>query len=168
MRESTAGVVIGQVTTTQDPDHLGKIEVYFPWLGENSPRRWCSMASIMAGQETGAFFMPVVGDEVLVAFQNGDWDHGFIVGCVWNPVQPPPSADDRQRMIRSKNGHTIRFVDSTAVGGNRGALIVEDGHGNTVTLTNGVVSINSRGHLDLRGSTMSIMGRPVNPIGTAI
>lgn len=165
MREGTAGVVIGKVTNNSDPEHLGQVEVRFPWLGEDSPPRWCSVASVMAGPDRGVFFMPEPEDEVLVCFQQGDWDHGFIVGFVWNPVQPPPSADERQRMIRSKNGHTIRFVDSTQVGGNRGALILEDGHGNTVTMTNGVVTINSRGHLDLRGSTMSIMGRPVSPIG---
>lgn len=168
MRESTAGVVIGKVTQTKDPDHLGKIEVVFPWLGNDSPRRWCSMASIMAGQDRGAFFMPVIGDEVLVAFQQGDWDHGFIVGCIWNPVQPPPSQDERQRMIRSHNGHTIRFVDSTEVAGNRGALILEDAHGNTVTMTNGLIRIDSRGHLDLSASTLSLMGRPVDPMGGAI
>jgi phage baseplate assembly protein V len=147
---------------------LGKIEVEFPWLGSDTPRRWCSMTTIMAGHDRGLFFMPELGDEVLVAFQQGDWDHGFIVACVWNPVQQPPSQDERQRMIRSKNGHTIRFVDSTEVGGNRGALIIEDGHGNTITMTNGMVSINSQGLLDIRGATVTIMGRPVSPVGGAI
>lgn len=168
MREPTSGVVIGKVTNNSDPEQLGKVEVEFPWLREGSPKRWCSVASIMAGGERGAFFMPENGDEVLVAFEHGDWDHGYVVGFLWNPVQPPPSGDQRQRMIQSANGHTIRFLDSTPVGGNRGALIIEDAHGNTITMTNGVVTVHSQGHLALTASTMTLLGRPVSPLGGAI
>ena len=39
-------------------------------------------------------------------------------------------------MIRSKNKHTIRFVDSTPNAGNKGALIIDDAHGNTIVMTN--------------------------------
>jgi phage baseplate assembly protein V len=168
MRAPTAGVVIGKVTNNRDSEGQGRVEVRFPWLGENSPPRWCNVASIMAGSDRGAFFMPEPDDEVLVAFEQGDWDHGYIVGFLWNPQQQPPSQNENQRMIRSKNGHTIRFVDSTEVAGNRGALIIEDGHGNVVTMTNGTVTIRSTGHLDLRAATMRIMGRPVRPVGGAI
>jgi hypothetical protein len=52
--------------------------------------------------------------------------------------------------------------------GNRGALIVHDGNGNVVTLTNGIVTIHSRGHLRLSASTMDIMGRPVRNVGGPI
>ena len=165
MREQTAGVVIGRVSGVNNPDHIGQVEVQFPWQGEDAPPRWCSMASIMAGSDSGAFMFPVVDDEVLVAFDHGDFDHAYIVGVLWNPVQQPPSQDQRQRVIRSKNGHTIRFIDSTEVGGNRGGLIIEDGHGNTVAMTNGVITVHSQGHLNLSASTMSLMGRPVRPIG---
>lgn len=168
MREPTSGVVIGKVTSVQDDEGLGRIEVTYPWLGDGNRSRMASMASIMAGGDRGAFFMPEVDDEVLLAFEQGDWDHPYVVGCLWNPVQPPPSSDERQRMIRSVNGHTIRFVDSTANAGNLGALVIEDAHGNVITLTNGMVRIKSKGHLHLEGSTMSIMQRLVRPVGPPI
>jgi uncharacterized protein involved in type VI secretion and phage assembly len=168
MREPTSGVVIGKVTNNHDEERLGRVEVFFPWLGENSPRRWCNVASIMAGGGRGAFFMPEIDDEVLVAFEQGNWDHGYIVGFLWNPVQQPPSPDRRERMLCSVNGHSIRFVDSTPVGGNRGALIIADGHGNTITLTNGVVTISSLGHLALEARSMTLMGRPVIPASRPI
>jgi uncharacterized protein involved in type VI secretion and phage assembly len=112
--------------------------------------------------------MPEVDDEVLLAFQHGDMSHPFIIGFVWNPVQAPPSQDPRQRMIRSTNGHTIRFVDSTPQNGNKGAIVIEDAHGNVISLTNGLITIHSEGHINLDAKTVNIMGRPVRSIGGPI
>jgi uncharacterized protein involved in type VI secretion and phage assembly len=167
VREPTPGIVIGKVTEVADPDGTGRIKVRYPWL-EDTKTEWASVASIMAGGDRGCFFMPEPDDEVVLGFHHGDWDHPFVLGFLWNPVQAAPSTDVRQRMIRSKNGHTIRMVDSTPSGGNKGALIIEDGNGNVITLTNGIVTIRSRGHLRLTGATMDIMGRQVKPIGGPI
>jgi len=112
--------------------------------------------------------MPENGDEVLVAFDHGDFDHAFIIGYPWNPVQPPPSSHPGERMIRSREGHTIRFVDSPDNGGSQGALIIEDAHGNVITMTNGVMTVNASVHLTINAVSMTIMGRPVNPLGGPI
>ena len=168
MRSPTNGIVIGRVTNNVDSDNQGRIQVQFPWLGEDSEPRWCSVASIMAGTDRGLFFMPEVDDEVLVAFDHGDFDHGYVIGFTWNPQHQSPSTSPDQRMIRSREGHTVRFLDSESVAGNKGALIVEDAHGNTITMTNGIVTIFSRGHLDIKASTMTIMNRVVNPVGGVI
>jgi len=168
MQNLINGVVIGRVTNNSDPDGQGKVEVEFTSLGEGAPKRWCSVASVAAGGDRGIFFMPENTDEVLVAFDNGDFDHAFIIGYPWNPVQMPPSSQAGERMIRSREGHTIRFVDSHENAGNHGALIIEDAHGNVITMTNGVMTINARVHLNINAVSMSIMGRPVNPLGGEI
>lgn len=162
------GIAIGKVTNNHDPDGQGKVEVQFTSLGANSPKRWCSVASVSAGGDRGVFFMPENDDEVLVAFDQGDFDHAFIIGYPWNPVQMPPSDHPDQRIIRSREGHSIRFIDAQENGGNHGALIIQDAHDNVITMTNGVVTIHARGHLNISARTMNIMGRPVNPLGGAI
>ena len=167
MRSPVNGIVLGRVTSN-DPNGGGRIQVQFPWLGEDTEPRWCSVASAMAGAGRGLYFMPEVGDEVLVAFDHGDFDHGYVIGFTWNPVQQPPSTSPDQRIMRSREGHTIRLLDGAENGGNRGALIVEDAHGNAITMTNGVVTVFSRGHLNIQATSVSIMGRPVNPVGGAI
>jgi len=167
MNNNMSGVVIARVTDPDDPEGQGRVEVNFPWLSEEN-RRWVSVASIMAGNDSGAFFMPVTGDEVLVAFDQGDFDHAYIIGFMWNPQHASPSADYRQRMIRSKNGHTIRFVDSTPIAGNKGALIIEDGHGNTLTMTNASMRLNCIGRIELTGVSVSIQGREGLPLGGMI
>jgi len=168
MQNLINGIVIGRVTNNFDQQGLGRVEVEFTSLGPDAPRRWCSVASVAAGGDRGMFFMPENHDEVLVAFNHGDFDHAFIVGYPWNPVQMPPSAHPGERMIRSREGHTIRFIDAQENGGNHGALIVEDPHGNVITMTNGVMTINARVHLNINATSMTIMGRPVNPLGGEI
>lgn len=168
MREPSLGLSIAQVTKNRDPDGHGRVEVFFPLQGEDSPRRWCHVAAPGAGDDRGLFFMPEEGDEVLVAFEEGSFEHAYIVGYPWNPVQRPPSGNPDQKVIRSRSGHTIRMLDQDANAGNVGALILEDGHGNAITMTNGVMTIHCNGHLRLEANTMTIMGRPVNPMSGAI
>jgi uncharacterized protein involved in type VI secretion and phage assembly len=162
-----AGIVLGKVTNVRDEEGLGRIQVSYPWLS-GPEERWVSVAAPMAGPDRGFYCMPEVNDEVILAFDRADMDHPYVIGFLWNPVQKPPSSDERQRMIRSKNGHTIRFVDSTPTGGNKGALIIEDGHGNVITMTNARVVIRSTGVLELNGASVTIMNRLVRPIGGPI
>jgi uncharacterized protein involved in type VI secretion and phage assembly len=166
--ERMQGIVIGKVTAVKDSDGLGRIQVTYPWL--NGPvERMVPVAAPMAGGDRGTFFMPEIHDEVLLAFDQGMPEHPYVIGFLWNPVQKPPSGDERQRMIRSKNGHTIRFVDSTPTNGNKGALIIEDAHGNTIVLTNTHISIKSRGALTLDAAAgVTIAGRVVRKIGPPI
>jgi len=164
MSEQLTGIAIARVTNNLDTTGQGLVELEFPWLGEGTPPRWCSVASVAAGGDRGLFFMPEIGDEVLVAADQGDFDHVYVIGYPWNPVQLPPSTNPNERMIRSREGHTIRFVDSHDSGGNRGALIVHDCHGNAITMTNAVMTIHCVGHLSIEATTMTIMGRPVDPM----
>ncbi len=173
MREPTHGVVIGKVINVDDPEQLGRVQVRYPWLGDTKTE-WVSVASIMAGDDRGAYFMPEIDDEALVSFEHCNWDHPFVVVFTWNQQQKPPSTDPRERMIRSKNGHTIRFIDSTVDGGTKGALVIEDAHGNRISMTNSVMRIHAVGHLIISADKITIMngtetvGRPVKPLGGPI
>jgi uncharacterized protein involved in type VI secretion and phage assembly len=167
VKTPTQGLVVGKVCEVNDPEGHARIKVRFPHMG-NTQSEWSTVASIMAGGDRGCFFMPEIDDEVLLGFRHGDWDHPYIIGFVWNPVQPPPSADPRERMIRSKNGHTIRFIDSTENNGNKGGIVIEDAHGTAIALTNGLVRIKSEMAVEIDAKSVRIMGRPVKPLGGPI
>ncbi len=111
MQDRMQGIVIGKVTAVKDPQNQGRIMVQFPWLDDTLESTWASMVSPFAGGDRGMFFMPEVGDEVVLGFEHGDFTHAYVLGAMWNGVAGSPSPDPRQRMIRSKNGHTIRFVE---------------------------------------------------------
>jgi phage baseplate assembly protein V len=167
-RDPINGVVLAVVADNRDPDNEGRIAVTFPWLKEDHEPRWLPVAAPMAGGGRGMYVMPEIDDEVLVAFDHGDFDHGFVVGFLWNPVQRPPVDSPDARVVTSREGHSISLLDAEEREGNRGALIIKDAHDNVLTMTNGVVSLVSRGLLVLEGGTVIIKGRIVNPVGGVI
>ena len=67
-------------------------------------------------KERGAFFLPEVDDEVLVAFEYGDINMPYVIGSLWNGKDVPPenNSDGKNniRMIRSRSGHVITLDDS--------------------------------------------------------
>jgi uncharacterized protein involved in type VI secretion and phage assembly len=111
------GVVVGIVTNNQDPDGMGRVKLEFPWLSDSNESYWARIATLMAGQDRGSFFLPEVGDEVLVAFEHGDINHPYVVGALWNGVDTPPETnsdgENNIRKMRSRSGHQITFDDTS-------------------------------------------------------
>lgn len=110
------GVVVGQVTDNKDPQHLGRVELKFPWWSDSDKSHWARIANFMAGPERGAFFLPEVGDEVLVAFEHGDIHRPYVIGALWNGNAKPPfdnaDGNNNLRFIKSRSGHLIRLDDT--------------------------------------------------------
>ena len=156
--ETINGVAVGIVKDLADPDNMGRVKLEFPYLGGKNISSWARIATLMAGPDRGSWFMPEVDDEVLVAFDHGDNQSPYIIGFLWNGQDPPPSEQPRERMLRSLNGHTIRFLDSTPNAGDRGALVIEDAHGNRIILSNGKITIKSTAVLELNAPVITLQG----------
>ena len=62
----------------------------------------------------------------------------------------------------------FRFLDSTPSNGSMGALVIEDAHGNRITLSNGKIAIEAVGVLEMTAGTVTINGRVVVPSGNPI
>jgi uncharacterized protein involved in type VI secretion and phage assembly len=157
------GVVIGIVKSLDDPERHGKIKLQFPWLSEVHRSAWAPVAAPMAGKKRGVFYMPELGDEVLVAFEHGDFDHPFIIGYLWNGVDTPPTNDPHRRLIHSVNGHEIEIYDPAISAGDKGYIRLKDAHGNTIELANGRISITSVSFVEINAPQVVINGRPVAP-----
>jgi uncharacterized protein involved in type VI secretion and phage assembly len=162
------GVVIGTVKSLDDPQKLGRIEVYFPWLSDRNKSHWARVATLMAGSGRGSWFMPEKDDEVLVAFEQGDTRFPYIVGFLWNGEDKPPRTDPQKRLIRSVNGHEIEIYDPGIKQGDRGYIRLKDAQGNQIELANGRISINSIGGIIINAPSVVINGRPVAPIPSPI
>jgi uncharacterized protein involved in type VI secretion and phage assembly len=156
------GMVVGLVTQV-NREVPGQIKVHFTAHEESHETDWIRIATTMGGNGRGTFFMPEVNDEVLVAFERGDARFPYVVGFLWNGQDSAPSEDVRVRRIQSVNGHSISFLDSTPSGGSRGALIIRDAHGNTISMSNGKILIQSVGILQIQAPTVTINGRVVAP-----
>jgi type VI secretion system secreted protein VgrG len=75
-------------------DKYGRVKVQFHWDREGKKDLgsscWVRVAQTWAGKGWGAFFWPRVGNEVVVAFEEGDPDQPIIVGSVYNAENMPP------------------------------------------------------------------------------
>lgn len=114
------GVLVAIVTNNKDADIGGRVKVKYPWLGDEESH-WARLITPMAGSGRGMYFLPEVGDEVIVALEHGDINHAYVVGGVWNGQDKPPKPASevvdatgrvKQRIIRSRLGHTITLDDS--------------------------------------------------------
>ncbi len=126
------GVAPAVVTNNQDPEGLGRVKVKFPWLSDNNETDWVRVATLMAGPERGSFFLPEVGDEVLVAFEHGDINAPYVIGVLWNGQQKPPETNsdgkNNIRKIRSRSGHEIVFNDDDSVKKEKIEIHTKAGH----------------------------------------
>jgi uncharacterized protein involved in type VI secretion and phage assembly len=112
-----------------DKGKEGRVQVKFPWFDEQLATEWCRVRQAYAGNGYGAFFVPEVGDEVLVAFIQGDMRFPIILGGLYNGQDKPPTArteQQDQKMIRTKGKHEILLDDSP--GEKRVRIKTEKGH----------------------------------------
>lgn len=111
------GAVIGVVTNNTDPQNWGRVKVKFPWLSNDIESNWARMVQFYAGPDRGAYYLPEVGDEVLVMFEDGDPNMPYVVGSLWNgkdKIPGPGNTDGKNntKMFQSRSGHKFIFDDT--------------------------------------------------------
>jgi uncharacterized protein involved in type VI secretion and phage assembly len=149
------GIVLGIVTNNRDELKLGRVKIKFPWSVDGDETQWARVATFMAGKDMGAFFLPEVGDEVIVAFDHGDINHPYVLGSLWNGKKKPPIAnDDGQndiRMLKSRSGHQVTFNDGE--GAEKVEVRTKSGHTILLDDSSGKENITIR---DKSGNTIQI------------
>jgi uncharacterized protein involved in type VI secretion and phage assembly len=89
----------------------GRVRVEYRGIEDNLLSPWAYMASPLSGSKRGQLFMPEEGDEALVTYADGHFEHPFIVGFLWNGKQNSPEKDAFNRVIVTPGGHQLRFED---------------------------------------------------------
>jgi|tagenome__1003787_1003787.scaffolds.fasta_scaffold20974272_3 uncharacterized protein involved in type VI secretion and phage assembly len=126
------GVYPALVTDLVDPDSLGRVEVRFPWLGEDGDRdvrAWATLCSPYADDQQGLLALPEVGSQVVVAFEAGNLRRPYVIGASWNgreALPHPPDAANDVRLLRSRADSRLEFDD--AAGSAKVRLTMASGH----------------------------------------
>lgn len=150
------GVVVGVVTNNRDPDGMHRVKVRFPWLNQDDESNWARVATVMAGNGRGTYFLPEVDDEVLVAFEHGSVEQPFVIGSVWNgkDVAHESNTDGHNdnRSIKSRSGHVVRLCDRA--GQESIEIVDKTGHNRIVIQAfDNTISIEAQGDIAIRSRT---------------
>ena len=157
------GVVVAVVTNNGDPGGLGRVKVKFPWLSDAYESDWARVMSPMAGKGRGVLMLPEVDDEVLVMFEQGQVDHPYVIGALWNGVDTPPlSNTDGQnnvRSITSRSGHTITLDDTPGAekitisdGAGSETIVLDSASGSLSIASDKKLTIQAKGDIALTSS----------------
>ena len=132
--------VVGPEGSDIHTDDLGRVKVEFHWdrdermSHENENRScWIRVSHGYAGDKHGIQFTPLVGDEVIVDFLEGDPDRPIITGRVYNFVNfPHLNTDDTiQNIILTPYHHRLLLDDK------KKSITLNTGGSQTVKLTDG-------------------------------
>jgi type VI secretion system secreted protein VgrG len=117
-----SALVVGESGGEIDVDKLGRILVQFFWDRKKMKSRRVRVAQIWAGSNRGALFLPRIGDEVMIQYEEGDPDRPIVVGSVYNgtntvPMTLPGKNTKSGILTRSStggNGYNMLLFDDTA------------------------------------------------------
>jgi phage protein D/phage baseplate assembly protein gpV len=138
-QEKIYEVIIGKVENNMDEEGLGRVQLSFPHLSDTNLSNWARVATPMAGSNKdtsasgGLFFLPDVGDEVLVAFENGDINVPIVIGSLWNGVTRPPVDEkdfDKKKVIKMKSGMQIAFDETEG----KESIVLQDKAGSIIKM----------------------------------
>lgn len=139
------GVYPAVVTGIKDDAGQGRVKVKLPWSPDGNSggyELWARVATLMAGNNRGSWFMPDKEDEVLVAFAGGNPWCPFVIGMLWNGKDAPPVAMDGAesndtKKLCSRNGVAITLEDKQG----QEQFVVETPGGQKITLKDGPGSV---------------------------
>lgn len=113
------GLHIGKVMKLDaDPEGQYKIKVSTPVMQAAADGVWARLASFYASSGVGAFFVPEIGDEVVLGYFNNDPSNPVILGSLYSSTRKPPyelTADNFKKAFITKSKLTVEFDDDKKI-----------------------------------------------------
>jgi type VI secretion system secreted protein VgrG len=119
---SQSALVVGEKGEEIDVDKEGRILVQFYWDRKKKQSRRVRVAQIWAGAHRGALFLPRIGDEVMIQYEEGDPDRPLVVGSVYNGDNKVSAKLPEKKTYsgiltkssKNSNGYNMFLFDDTA------------------------------------------------------
>jgi type VI secretion system secreted protein VgrG len=134
------------VTDNHDPRGMGRIRVRFHWMkpGEKTP--WLRVSSPHGGGGKGMFFIPEVGEEVIVGFEGNSPTKGYIDGTVYHgrANNTYGNAGNDVKALQTRSGNQVIMNDKD------GSITIKDPSNNVIVLKgDGTIEINAPNKITL-------------------
>ena len=152
---------IARVMDNNDPKGLGRVRVQFIWQEKYQAQTpWIRVVQPHAGADKGFYFIPEIGEEVLVDFEDQNAERPFVIGANYNGKEYSPFYNQNNdiKAIQTRSGVKIKINDAEGSvyledkGGNK---VLLDGNGNIKLSSLTSVSIDSK-EINLKSDTLNI------------
>lgn len=125
------GVMVGIVAKNFDPNSTasggtnsgadamdGRVCVTIPTRDTNANElKWARVAMPSSGSKWGHYFLPEVGDQVLLAFEGGNIEKPYVIGCIPKTadkfLKDSVDKDNQFKRIVTRHGTSIIFEDNS-------------------------------------------------------
>ncbi|WP_145962876.1 phage baseplate assembly protein V [Mangrovicoccus ximenensis] len=134
-----AGLALGRVIDTEDPEGLLRIRVQRLDRPSGVESDWMEIVRPMASDGAGVVTMPEIDDVAVIAHVG---TRPMVLGFVYSGTQTPPVTDVQERVIQTPNGHRIVLADNDADG-----ITIADAHGNEIVMNSEGITITSAGKI---------------------
>ncbi|MCB0570862.1 MAG: type VI secretion system tip protein VgrG [Phaeodactylibacter sp.] len=166
---AVSGLQAGVVTQLEeDPDGENRIRVKLPIVNPDDDGVWARVATLDAGENRGTFFLPEVGDEVIVGFINDDPRDPVVLGMLNSSAKPAPftaSNDNHEKGLVTRSEMKCVFNDDlksisleTPAGNtillseDEGGISLADENGNKIVLNSDGITLESAKDIILKAS----------------
>ena len=144
-----SGIVIGVVQSNYAPQMPGRVCVEIPVRDASANElKWARVAMPYSGTSWGYYFLPEVGDQVLLAFENGNIEKPYVIGCIPKDMNRFLTGSvtplNQCKRIVTKNGNTIQFDDVPETEGTQDKITIH-----TSNETHELTLDNQRGRISL-------------------
>jgi len=154
------GLQIGVVMKLDgDPKGEQRIQVKLPVMQAQTEGVWARLLQFYASNTFGAFFLPEVGDEVIVGYLNDDPSHPLVLGSLYSSARTPPytiEAANNTKAVVTRAKHKIEFneedkiITITTPANNKVVLddkdksiLVQDQHNNSAKFSSSGIALDS-------------------------
>ena len=131
---------MGRVVENADPLELGRVRVQMVWQEAGSEKTpWIRLLQPHSGSGKGFYFVPEIGEEVLVGFQGGNAEKPYVIGTQYNGKEKSGYADKENNIkaVHTRSGHKLVFTEdeSILITDKSGNEILLDTKGSNITIT---------------------------------
>ena len=131
---------MGIVVENADPLGLGRVRVQMMWQEAGSEKTpWIRLLQPHSGSGKGFYFVPEIGEEVLVGFQGGNAEKPYVIGTQYNGKEKSGYTDKENNIkaVHTRSGHKLVFTEdeSILITDKSGNEILLDTKGSNITIT---------------------------------
>lgn len=152
-----------------DPAKEYRIQVEIPLLNSDKNMVWARLSNFWSSKSFGAFFIPNIGDEVVLGFLNNDPTYPVILGSMYSSANTAPLEIDAKnpiQLLKTKAGIKFEMDDENKVvtvttpGANKLVLsdkdksvTMADQNGNKIVLSDSGILIQAAKEITIKAGT---------------